>query len=204
MRSDALRTGLDMWMKQDLNAAVAWAEKYTGPGQTAVQAILVEAKAQIDPRAAMIEYGKVQHTATDQSELRGAASVIANKLAAEDTASALTWAVSLAPGASRDEAMSIVTAKWVRDDSVTASQWIANLPAGRERDRAADSLADAIKKRDPNSAFEWARNIQNEGLRIRVMEEVIREWRQQDPDAAEAALRVLPPQLRKNFVPQEE
>jgi hypothetical protein len=201
--SGALRNAFKEWIEHDQSAAMAWAENYAGPGKLAVQAHLLEQRANEDPQGAMEDFARLQQNAADSRELTGAAGIIADKLSENDIASAHTWAAALPDGQPKDAALSSLASNWVRKDPAAASEWIASLPAGSVKDDAANNLAQAITKRDPAAAFEWARNIQNRDQRTNAIQNVMEEWRGQDPDAAKAALQSLPPDVRKSIGERE-
>jgi hypothetical protein len=198
-RAETLRGVMNEWKDKDQKAAVAWAESHTGPGETTARAWLLEQSAEADPHTALTEFTKLQQSSGDPRELAAAAGIIATNLSRKDFPAAREWAINLAPGSIRDEAVPPMLSQWVDQDTSGASAWISTLPAGAERDRSAETLASAITHSDPSSAFEWARNIQNEDRRVSALHDVISEWNRQDPAAAKAAADSLAEDVRKTL-----
>ena len=185
--SDAVRHAFDTWLEKDQNAAMTWAGQHTGPGQDAVQSLLIEKRTESDPEGAMQDFAKLERTATKKAELVSAAAAIAGQLAEKDPASAQAWIATLTEGPHKDTASSRLSDIWIKEDPAAASEWIKSLPASDVRDNAAKELAQTISRRDPAAAFEWARSIRDEDRRRETMASVIHEWREQDPEAAKAA-----------------
>jgi hypothetical protein len=196
---DFLRHGLNQWLGIDKNAAIAWAESYSGPGQTAARAWRIERKSEEDPMAALADFKALQSSVFDPKEVAGTARYIAEFLRDKDLSAAREWALGLPPGPPRDEAVPLVFDRWVRKDIAAASEWISTLPQGWERDNSSAKLAEVIKHRDPPAAFEWARNIQDEDQRVRSLKEVMDVWLLQNEDAAKAAANTLPEKIRKEM-----
>ena len=185
--SGNVRHAFSTWLEKDRNAAMAWAAQHTGPGQTAVQALLLEQRAERDPQGAMQDFATLEPAAVNKEELAEAAAAITRQLADKDPETAQSWIATLPEGPHKDRAAYTLTEAWISKDPAAASEWIKTLPPGEVRDHSARELAQSITRRDPASAWEWAQSIQNEERRRDTMREVLDEWEMQDAGAAKAA-----------------
>jgi RNA polymerase sigma factor (sigma-70 family) len=90
---------------------------------------------------------------------------IARAWAGQMPEEAIGWAVSLAPGETRNGALAAATSTWAAKDAHGAAEWVASMPAGAERDCSARSLVMAIAERFPREAWEWVLNINDPAQR---------------------------------------
>jgi hypothetical protein len=187
------------WQEKDQNAALKWAETYTGAGQSSVRGHQLQQRAASDPEGAAQEFLAVQKEATPQDRLGNAAWTIADELADRDVAAAVDWAGKLKEGEARTQAMQKAMGRWLTEDSAAASAWLNQQPLGAERDQLTGQLIESIYRSDPAGAFEWARNIQNPAARREQLERVYQDWNERDAEAAKAAASTLPEDQRKDL-----
>lgn len=167
------------WVRQDPDAAFAWAQSLPDAYQADTVAEVLSYIAGSDPEQATsmamaMEPGKVR------SEVIGD---LAESWAGTSPTEAVAWAESL-EGTERAGAMRETIDEWAKGDPSSVAEYLDQLAARESIDPYLRSVASRWSRQEPSKAAEWVVG-QSEGAGTRdAMGYVMWNWTRQDPEAA--------------------
>ncbi|NWK54510.1 hypothetical protein HW115_02730 [Verrucomicrobiaceae bacterium N1E253] len=167
------------WMRQDPDAAFAWAKTLPEAQQGDALAAVISQIGRSDPQQATsmlatLEPGRVR------SEVVGE---LAEAWARNSPSEAATWAESL-EGGERSQAIREVVDEWAKLDPAAAAGYLDRLAGGESIDSYVRDVASRWARQEPADAAGWVM-AQSEGNGTRdAMGYVMWNWTRQDPEAA--------------------
>ena len=124
---------------------------------------------------------------TDEAMKASVVERVANRMAREDPAQAIAYAMALPAGAAgRTQAIAEVVDEWAESDPDAAGQWLNQQPKSAETDEARRNYAMEIRRTDPEAAVAWANTITDDAQREQTVMRVALDWMRRDQEAAKA------------------
>jgi len=179
-RMEALSLIAETWARQEVNAALKWANDLPDPAlkemaQRSIYFVWVHS----DPVAASAVVPKIRPGDTRNALLMN----VASNWAATDPAAAIKWAKSLPEEADRDLALVIAVESWADSDPLSAVQF-AMKQTPQLKQRAVLVALERWTTQDPQQAFEWIAKSPDPMLREEGIARVISSCASVCPKAA--------------------
>ncbi|MCB1093983.1 MAG: hypothetical protein KDN22_00210 [Verrucomicrobiae bacterium] len=174
------------WSGVDFDAAITWAEQWSGGSEEIRSSLYRSALAAnaITPEKAMELFEQIRHSEVKQSAAAAMGDIFANA----DPEAGLHWIQnSLQPEYQR-EAIDHLVGTWIRNQPEVASINIDSMPSGSVKDMAIQTLVEQTTKDDPASAFAWALAIEERHSRSSNAMNVFHEWATKDMSKAVSAV----------------
>ncbi|MGB0775796.1 MAG: hypothetical protein ACPGUY_08110, partial [Akkermansiaceae bacterium] len=187
VKGQAISTIGRRWANFDSDAALAWAEQFSGDHKGMALFSVISGMANNDPVRASQTLDK--HVSGEQGEkISQAASQIAQSWGNVDPDAAATWVANLPEGSAQNSAIQNMISTWSGRDLEAAGQWIDSFPDGKARDTGVRTIVSNLQHRDAESAFGWANSIGDDRERVSALSSVLSTWKRKDPEKAQAAV----------------
>ncbi|HUF63784.1 MAG TPA: hypothetical protein VMN36_17030 [Verrucomicrobiales bacterium] len=167
------------WARQDLEAALTWAESQPGFQSAAALDPLLREWTGSDPAAAAAYVGNLP---VSERTLR-AAHHLAEQWGNSDPEAAMAWALAQEDPALRDRAMHGALSAWAEQDLNSAADFAASLEDSSELRNAVRAVAEQWAVRDPAGAMDWVEALPA-GVRGEGGREILNHLAREDPRAA--------------------
>ncbi len=133
------------------------------------------------PQQALSAFGAISDPAARNSAFQG----MVLGWAMANPATLATYAMQMAPGEDRAQALGQALPQWVGRDTVLASEWINQLEPSPDLDAGVAAVATLpnLVSKCPEIAVGWAESIAEPVLRANTLRAVAQQWARQDAEA---------------------
>ncbi len=192
---------LKRWVVLDPKAATAWVDRLPpGPSKAGAVQSLASGWASDNWQAA---WSWANDLSAD-SEKQLALLQVGYELAKIEPVRALTLAIGLTPGASRDDLLDYSASLWASRNPDDATQWAKQIPDEILRQRMLSQILTAWGDRDPAAAANMAAQSLAPGRPLDdAVVSIVQRWAQTDPVAAGAWVRRFPESDLRETASQE-
>jgi hypothetical protein len=177
-RKASYDSSLNLWMKEDKDAATAWIKS---------QPIDIQAEAAGGLRGSVNGMSSSELSSfannVDPSVQPQLWSMAVRGAADRDPADAVNFLPNVKPE-DRPQSYQTVAESWTKKDPEAASGWVDQLPQGNEKDKAIVGLTSSVGSKEPDSAAMWASTISDPEIRAVTTEKYATDWLKRDPAAA--------------------
>jgi hypothetical protein len=181
LRSEVLHRLAHHWVRRDPEAALAWAEQLSGPGQWEALEVMLHGWAEADPAAAAAYAAAMPGSEHSLRMVRD----MARRWAERDRASAVEWALALDNPAARERALAGVVEYWGQQAPAEAATFAAELGDVSDRREVLNAAARQWAGTNTGEALAWAQNLPP-GDREQATRAILRHVAERDPTRAAA------------------
>ncbi len=167
------------WVRQDPEAALAWAQSLPLDQRTGAFYGVLGSLATTDPERASTLAAELEST-HDRTEIMGE---IAHYWARQSAARALEWARSLEGGEGQN-AMTGALRGWAQTEPQAAAEFIDQLPESERSGRHVAAVTNTWARQDPARAALWLDEQRESPGKVEAMGHLIWNWTTVDPEAA--------------------
>jgi len=187
---EALATVVDAWVKQDFDAAAAWAWSQKGNNEDGATHVW-KALSHKSEDEILAFLAKAPDESARLHSLQRTAIESANQFlhrysslsGSPDPEKSLHLIASL-PDEPRHQAMESFGQIRAGESLMETSEWLLELPDGPDKNAAIRGFAPVLAKSEAESAMIWAASITEENQRTALLQQLGQAWIQNAPDAA--------------------
>jgi len=179
---------LDSWVRNDTDAAIAWANENFEGENNPYYVGLVKGLSEVSlPKATDLM------TELPYGRIRGrSAHILFEKAWSMGEDVAIHWAENLPEGSLQNFAYGELGEKVAREDMGRAIEWLDSMEESEIKVAVSEDISREMARKDVLEAAEWANSLPEGNSKYKAIEEIVKHWSKEDPAQAATWINQFP------------